>query len=149
MCRVLLGGRGQWPVISLWGVTTLYSLGVEPPERFLVKTSWEAEQTIEAGDTMMDVEWQLDFGEYDWGGQLSCRGDGYSKAQSHFWKYDKASHAGTLTLNHRPYAFTYGPSTDHLTHEYSSTLRIDGTSVPVGGSLQFVRKEEEPSRPRR
>lgn len=123
---------------TLGGVTVFYPQG-QQPSIFPVRTSWEAEQQLTVSDTLMPVDWGLDFWEYGWGGQINyCAGQTCS-GTSFFWQYDSTTHSGTVRINGTRHPFTYDPIADLLTLDYNT--RLHGTSVNIGGTLQFRRKD--------
>lgn len=124
---------------TLGGETVLYPQG-EVHDVFPVNTSWEAEQQLTVSDTLMPVQWGLDFWEYGWGGQVNYCADGTCMGVSLFWHYDSPSHTGSVSINGTQHPFTYDPATDILTLEYST--QIYGTDIPIGGTLQFCRSNE-------
>lgn len=126
--------------VTLGGETVFYPAD-EPHETFPVNTSWEAEQQLPSGDTLMSVTWGLDFWEYGWGGQVNYCAAGTCAGTSFFWHYDSASHSGTVTLDGTQHPFSYDPATDILTLEYSTT--VYGTAIPIGGVLTFRRQAVE------
>ena len=124
---------------TLGGVTVFYPQG-QQPSIFPVRTSWEAEQQLMVSDTLMPVEWGLDFWEYGWGGQINYCAGGICAGTSFLWKYDSTTHSGTVRINGTRRPFTYDPVADLLTLDYST--RIYGTTVSIGGTLQFRRKDD-------
>ena len=123
---------------TLGGVTVFYPQG-QQPSIFPVRTTWEAEQRLKVSDTLMPVEWGLDFWEYGWGGQINyCAGQTCS-GTSFLWQYDSTTHSGTVRINGTRHPFTYDPIADLLTLDYNT--RLHGTSVNIGGTLQFRRKD--------
>lgn len=131
-------GSGNMSTI-LGGNTILRPRGQEMPA-FPVNTSWTAEQQLPAGDTLMSVQWGLDFWEYGWGGQVNYCANGTCAGVSLFWHYDSTSHTGSISINGIQHPFTYDPATDILTLEYIT--QIYGTDIPIGGMLQFRRSNE-------
>lgn len=131
-------GSGSMSTL-LGGRTVLRPLGQEIPA-FPVNTSWTAEQQLPSGDTLMPVQWGLDFWEYGWGGQVNYCANGTCMGVSLFWHYDSPSHTGSVSINGTQHPFTYDPATDILTLEYST--QIYGTDIPIGGTLQFCRSNE-------
>lgn len=127
---------------TLGGTTVFRPLGQEIPA-FPVNTSWTAEQQLPSGDTLMPVHWGLDFWEYGWGGQVNYCAGATCAGVSLFWRYDSAAHSGTIAINGTQHPFTYDPATDILTLEY--TTEVYGTTVPIGGTLQFRRSNEPDS----
>ena len=125
--------------VTLGGYTVLYPEGQEQYV-FPVRTSWEAEQQLTVGDTLMPVEWGLDFWEYGWGGQINYCANGTCCGTSLLWQYDSTAHTGSIRINGSQHPFTYDPSTDILTLDYST--HIYGTTVTIGGTLQFRRKAD-------
>lgn len=97
-------------------------------------------QQLPAGDTLMPVEWGLDFWEYGWGGQVNYCAEGTCAGTTFLWQYDSTSHSGHITMGHptfSTYSFTYDPAEDILTLNYSTT--IYGTADTIGGVLRFRR----------
>ena len=87
----------------------------------------------------MPVDWGLDFWEYGWGGQINyCAGQTCS-GTSFLWQYDSTTHSGSVRINGTRHPFTYDPIADLLTLDYNT--RLHGTSVNIGGTLQFRRKD--------
>lgn len=127
---------------TLGGTTVFRPLGQEIPA-FPVNTSWTAEQQLPSGDTLMPVHWGLDFWEYGWGGQVNYCAGSTCAGVSLFWRYDSAAHSGTIAINGTQHPFIYDPATDILTLEY--TTEVYGTTVPIGGTLQFHRSKEPDS----
>lgn len=125
---------------TLGGETVLYPKG-EVHDVFPVNTSWDAKQQLTVSDTVMPVEWGLDFWEYGWGGQINYCANGTCAGTSFFWQYDSTAHAGIISINTAQYPFTYDPTTDILTLDYTTT--IYGTDVVIGGTLQFQSRNEE------
>ena len=125
---------------TLGGETVLYPKG-EVHDVFPVNTSWDAKQQLTVSDTVMPVEWGLDFWEYGWGGQINYCANGTCAGTSFFWQYDSTAHAGIIKINAKQYPFTYDPATDILMLDYTTT--IFGTNVVIGGALQFQRRNEE------
>ena len=123
---------------TLGGVTVFYPQG-QQPSVFPVRTTWEAEQQLMVSDTLMPVEWGLDFWEYGWGGQINYCAGGTCAGTSFLWQYDSTTHSGTVRINGTRRPFTYDPVADLLTLDYST--RIYGTTVSIGGTLQFRRKD--------
>ena len=123
--------------VTLGGYIVLYPEGQEQYV-FPVRTSWEAEQQLTVGDTLMPVEWGLDFWEYGWGGQINYCAGGTCAGTSFLWQYDSTTHSGTVRINGTRRPFTYDPIADLLTLDYNT--RLHGTSVNIGGTLQFRRK---------
>ena len=126
-------------VTSLGGTTTFYPQG-EVHNIFPVNTKWMAEQQLTVSDTLMPVEWGLDFWEYGWGGQINYCANGTCCGTSLLWQYDSTAHTGFIRINGSQHPFTYDPSTDILTLDYST--HIYGTTVTIGGTLQFRRKAD-------
>ena len=124
---------------TLGGVTVFYPQG-QQPSIFPVRTSWEAEQRLTVSDTLMPVEWGLDFWEYGWGGQINYCAGGTCAGTSFLWQYDSTTHSGTVRINGTRRPFTYDPVADLLTLDYNT--RLHGTSVNIGGTLQFRRKDD-------
>ncbi len=124
---------------TLGGVTVFYPQG-QQPSIFPVRTSWEAEQRLTVSDTLMPVEWGLDFWEYGWGGQINYCAGGTCAGTSFLWQYDSTTHSGTIRINGTRHPFTYDPATDLLTLDYST--HIYGTNVSIGGTLQFRRVDD-------
>ncbi len=122
---------------TLGGVTVFYPQG-QQPSIFPVRTSWEAEQRLTVSDTLMPVEWGLDFWEYGWGGQINYCAGRTCAGTSFLWQYDSTTHSGTVRINGTRHPFTYDPIADLLTLDYNT--RLHGTSVNLGGTLQFRRK---------
>lgn len=129
--------------ISLGGITTFYPKG-ETHDAFPTNTSWSSEQQLQAGDTLMPVEWGLDFWEYGWGGQVNYCANGTCCGTSFLWQYDSATHTGRITINGATYPFSYDPSTELLTLEYTTSLY--GTDVTIGGVLRFTADSSRVSR---
>ena len=123
---------------TLGGVTVFYPQG-QQPSVFPVRTTWEAEQQLTVSDTLMPVEWGLDFWEYGWGGQINYCAGGTCAGTSFLWQYDSTTHSGTVRINGTRHPFTYDPIADLLTLDYNT--RLHGTSVNIGGTLQFRRKD--------
>jgi hypothetical protein len=124
---------------TLGGVTVFYPQG-QQPSIFPVRTSWEAEQRLTVSDTLMPVEWGLDFWEYGWGGQINYCAGRTSSGTSFLWQYDSTTHSGSVRINGTRHPFTYDPIADLLTLDYST--HIYGTTVTIGGTLQFRRKDD-------
>ena len=124
---------------TLGGVTVFYPQG-QQPSVFPVRTTWEAEQQLTVSDTLMPVEWGLDFWEYGWGGQINYCAGGTCAGTSFLWQYDSTTHSGTVRINGTRRPFTYDPVADLLTLDYST--RIYGTTVSIGSTLQFRRKDD-------
>lgn len=124
---------------TLGGVTVFYPQG-QQPSIFPVRTSWEAEQQLTVGDTLMPVDWGLDFWEYGWGGQINYCAGRTSSGTSFLWQYDSTTHSGSVRINGTRHPFTYDPIADLLTLDYST--HIFGTTVNIGGTLQFRRKDD-------
>ena len=124
---------------TLGGVTVFYPQG-QQPSIFPVRTSWEAEQRLTVSDTLMPVEWGLDFWEYGWGGQINYCAGGTCDGTSFLWQYDSTTHSGSIRINGMQHPFTYDPATSLLTLDYSTPLY--GTSITIGGSLQFHREDD-------
>ena len=124
---------------TLGGVTVFYP---EEQEQYVfpVKTSWKAEQQLTVSDTLMPVEWGLDFWEYGWGGQINYCANGTCCGTSLFWQYDSTTHSGSIRINGTQYPFTYDPATDLITLDYST--HIYGTTVTIGGTLLFRREDD-------
>ncbi len=131
--------------VTLGGYTVLYPEGKEQYV-FPVRTSWEAEQQLTVGDTLMPVEWGLDFWEYGWGGQINYCAGSTCEGTSFLWQYDSTTHSGSIRINGMQHPFTYDPTTDLITLDYSTL--IYGTTDTIGGSLQFHREDDLPSRGR-
>ena len=127
--------------VTLGGFTVLYPEGQEQYV-FPVNTSWKAEQQLTVSDTLMPVEWGLDFWEYGWGGQINYCANGTCCGTSLLWQYDSTAHSGIIRINGSQHPFTYDPSTEILTINYSTY--IYGTSVTIGGTLQFRREDNPP-----
>ena len=125
--------------ITLGGYTVLYPEGQEKYV-FPVKTSWKAEQQLTVGDTLMPVDWGLDFWEYGWGGQINYCAGRTCSGTSFLWQYDSTTHSGSVRINGTRHPFTYDPIADLLTLDYST--HIYGTTVNIGGTLQFRRKDD-------
>jgi hypothetical protein len=125
--------------ITLGGYTVLYPEGQEQYV-FPVRTSWEAEQQLTVGDTLMPVDWGLDFWEYGWGGQINYCAGSTCAGTSFLWQYDSTTHSGSIRINGMQHPFTYDPATSLLTLDYSTPLY--GTSITIGGSLQFHREDD-------
>ena len=125
--------------ITLGGETVLYPEGQEQYV-FPVKTSWKAEQQLTVSDTLMPVEWGLDFWEYGWGGQINYCAGSTCAGTSFLWQYDSTTHSGSIRINGMQHPFTYDPATSLLTLDYSTPLY--GTSITIGGSLQFHREDD-------
>ena len=123
---------------TLGGVTVFYPQG-QQPSIFPVRTSWEAEQQLTVSDTLMPVDWGLDFWEYGWGGQINYCAGSTCAGTSFLWQYDSTTHSGTVRINGTRHPFTYDPIADLLTLDYNT--RLHGTSVNIGGTLQFRRKD--------
>ncbi len=123
---------------TLGGVTVFYPQG-QQPSIFPVRTSWEAEQRLTVSDTLMPVEWGLDFWEYGWGGEINYCAGRTCAGTSFLWQYDSTTHSGTVRINGTRHPFTYDPIADLLTLDYNT--RLHGTSVNIGGTLQFRRKD--------
>ena len=123
--------------VTLGGYTVLYPEGQEQYV-FPVRTSWEAEQQLTVSDTLMPVDWGLDFWEYGWGGQINYCAGRTCSGTSFLWQYDSATHSGSVRINGTRHPFTYDPIADLLTLDYNT--RLHGTSVNIGGTLQFRRK---------
>ena len=121
-------------VTSLGGTTTFYPQG-EVHNIFPVNTRWKTEQQLTVSDTMMPVEWGLDFWEYGWGGQINYCANGTCCGTSFLWQYDSTTYSGAIRINGTRHPFTYDPVTGLLTLDYSTHLY--GTSVTIGGALQF------------
>jgi hypothetical protein len=126
--------------VTLGGETVFHPQG-EAHDAFPVNTSWEAEQQLSSGDTLMPVEWGLDFWEYGWGGQVNYCANGTCAGTSFLWQYDNTAHAGHIRINNSTYQFNYDPASEILTLDYSTT--VYGTSDTIGGTLMFHRKTEE------
>ena len=124
---------------TLGGVTVFYPQG-QQPSIFPVRTSWEAEQRLTVSDTLMPVDWGLDFWEYGWGGQINYCAGRTCSGTSFLWQYDSTTHSGSVRINGTRHPFTYDPIADLLTLDYST--HIYGTSVNIGGTLQFRRKDD-------
>ena len=125
--------------VTLGGYTVLYPEGQEQYV-FPVRTSWEAEQQLTVGDTLMPVDWGLDFWEYGWGGQINYCAGSTCEGTSFLWQYDSTTHSGSIRINGMQHPFTYDPATSLLTLDYSTPLY--GTSITIGGSLQFHREDD-------
>ena len=125
--------------ITLGGYTVLYPEGQEQYV-FPVKTSWKAEQQLTVSDTLMPVEWGLDFWEYGWGGQINYCANGTCCGSLLFWQYDSTTHSGSIRINGMQHPFTYDPTTDLITPDYST--HIYGTTVSIGGTLLFRREDD-------
>lgn len=128
--------------VTLGGFTVLYPEGQEQYV-FPVRTSWKAEQQLTVSDTLMPVEWGLDFWEYGWGGQINYCANGTCAGTSFLWQYDSTAHTGIIRINGAQHPFTYDPATDLITLDYST--HIYGTTVTIGGTLQF-RCEDNPQK---
>ena len=89
----------------------------------------------------MPVEWRLDFWEYGWGGQVSYCAGSTCSGTSFLWQYDSTTHSGSIRINGSQHPFTYDPSTDILTLDYST--HIYGTNVSIGGILLFRRGDDQ------
>ena len=126
--------------VTLGGVTVFYPQGVDH-DVFPVNTSWQTEQQLTVSDTVMPVEWGLDFWEYGFGGQVNYCAAGTCSGTSFFWQYDSTSHTGSIKINNSTYPFTYDPTTEILTLDYSTT--VYGTNVTIGGTLQFEKKTDQ------
>ena len=124
---------------TLGGATVFYPEGQEQYV-FPVKTTWKAEQQLTVSDTLMPVEWGLDFWEYGWGGQINYCANGTCAGTSFLWQYDSTAHTGIIRINGAQHPFTYDPATDLLTLDYST--HIYGTAVTIGGTLQFHREND-------
>ena len=124
---------------TLGGVTVFYPEGQEPSV-FPAKTSWKANQQLTASDTLMPVEWGLDFWEYGWGGQINYCAGSTCAGTSFLWQYDSTAHTGSIRINGTRHPFTYDPTTDLITLDYST--HIYGTSITIGGTLQFLREDD-------
>ena len=124
--------------VTLGGYTVLYPEGQEQYV-FPVRTSWEAEQQLTVSDTLMPVDWGLDFWEYGWGGQINYCAGRTCSGTSFLWQYDSTTHSGSVRINGTRHPFTYDPIADLLTLDYNT--RLHGTSVNIGGTLQFRRKD--------
>jgi hypothetical protein len=125
--------------VTLGGYTVLYPEGQEQYV-FPVRTSWEAEQQLTVSDTLMPVDWGLDFWEYGWGGQINYCAGSTCAGTSFLWQYDSTTHSGSIRINGMQHPFTYNPATSLLTLDYSTPLY--GTSITIGGSLQFHREDD-------
>ena len=88
----------------------------------------------------MPVEWGLDFWEYGWGGQINYCAGSTCAGTSFLWQYDSTTHSGSIRINGMQHPFTYDPATSLLTLDYSTPLY--GTSITIGGSLQFHREDD-------
>lgn len=126
--------------VTLGGETEFHPQG-EAHDAFPVNTSWEAEQQLSSGDTLMPVEWGLDFWEYGWGGQVNYCAAGTCSGTSFLWQYDSTLHTGLININGTQCPFSYDPATGILTLNYSTT--IYGTAITIGGTLTFRSKPEE------
>lgn len=126
--------------VTLGGETVFHPQG-EAHDAFPVNTSWKAEQQLTVSDTLMPVEWGLDFWEYGWGGQVNYCAGGTCAGTSFLWQYDSAAHAGTIRINAAQYPFTYDPTTGILALDYTTT--IYGTAVTIGGTLQFHKEDKK------
>ena len=126
--------------VALGGETEFHLQG-EAHDAFPVNTSWKAEQQLPSGDTLMPVEWGLDFWEYGWGGQVNYCAAGTCSGTSFFWQYDSTLHTGLIDINGTHCPFSYDPATRILTLNYSTT--IYGTSTTIGGTLMFRSKPEK------
>lgn len=124
---------------TLGGTTVLYPQGSQPVI-FPVNTSWETEQQLLVCDTLMLVEWGLDFWDYGWGGQINYCANGTCCGTSMLWQYDSTTHTGSIRINGSLHPFSYDPATEILTLDYSTS--IYGTNVTIGGELQFHRENE-------
>ena len=125
--------------VTLGGFTVLYPEGQEQYV-FPVKTSWKAEQQLTVSDTLMPVEWGLDFWEYGWGGQINYCANGTCCGTSLLWQYDSTTHSGSIRINGTQHPFTYDHATGLLTLNYSTN--IYGNTVTIGGTLQFRREDD-------
>lgn len=126
--------------VTLGGETEFHPQG-ETHDAFPVNTSWEAEQQLPSGDTLMPVKWGLDFWEYGWGGQVNYCAAGTCSGTSFLWQYDSTLHTGLININGTQCPFSYDPATGILTLNYSTT--IYGTAITIGGTLTFRSKPEE------
>lgn len=125
--------------VTLGGETAFYPQG-EAHDAFPVNTSWEAEQQLPSGDTLMPVRWGLDFWEYGWGGQVNYCAGSNCCGTSFLWQYDSTSHTGQIKINNTTYPFAYDPVTEVLTLHYTTT--VYGTDGTIGGTLQFHQSGE-------
>lgn len=123
---------------TLGGVTVFYPEG-QQNSIFPVRTSWEAEQQLTVSDTLMPVEWGLDFWEYGWGGQINYCAGSTCAGTSFLWQYDSTAHSGSIRINGTRHPFTYDPTSNLLTLDYSTY--IYGANVTIGGTLLFRRKD--------
>ena len=126
-------------VTSLGGTTTLYPQG-EVHNIFPVNTKWKAEQQLTVSDTLMTVLWGLEFWDYGWGGHVDYRVGSSSTSTSLFWQYDSTAYSGHIKINGSTHPFTYDPTTDIITLQYSTKLY--GTNISIGGTLLFHREDE-------
>lgn len=127
----LLIGDGN---ITLGGLTVFYPEN-QQPLAFPVNTSWEAEQQFTVCDTVMPVNWGLDFWEYGLGGQINYCAGSTCCGIPLLWQYDSTTHSGFIDVYNVKHPFTYEPETGILTLDYSTT--IYGSNITIGGTLQF------------
>lgn len=126
-------------VTSLGGTTTFYPQG-DVHNIFPVNTKWKAEQQLTVSDTLMTVLWGLEFWDYGWGGHVDYRVGSSSTSTSLFWQYDSTAHSGHIKINGSTHPFTYDPTTDIITLQYSTKLY--GTNISIGGTLLFHREDD-------
>ena len=124
--------------IALGGETTFYPQG-EAHNSFPVNTSWEAEQQLPSGDTLMAVLWGLDFWGYGLGGQINYSAGSICSSTTFLWHYDSTAHSGHIRINNLTYPYNYDPASEILTLDYSTTV-YGSTNVIIGGTLTFRSK---------
>lgn len=126
---------------TLGGTTVFYPRGEEPQAAFPAGTVWTTEQQLTVSDTLMSVQWRLEFWDYSLGAALSYSAGGTCFSSSALWQYDSTAHTGTIRINNSQYPFSYDPTTGRLTLNYSTTLY--GTDIAIGGTLQFQASPEK------
>ena len=123
---------------SLGGTTVFHPRGQVPTADFPANTVWITEQQLTVSDTLMPVQWRLEFWDYSLGAALSYSANGTCWSTTALWLYDSSFQSGSILINSSTHPFSYDPSTGILSLEYSTTLH--GTTVPIGGTLQFIEK---------
>lgn len=96
---------------------------------------------LAVSDTLMPVQWRLEFWDYSLGAALSYSAGSTCFSSSALWQYNSTAHTGTIRINNSQYPFSYDPATGRLTLNYSTTLY--GTDIAIGGTLQFQASTEK------
>ncbi len=135
-------------VARLGGITVFHPVNRQPAPAadFPANTRWSVSQEIQSGDTLLTVDFSLEFWDYATGGSLTYRCNGSGLSTVAYWQYDDGSHEGILTVNGVRYGFAYNPEADIITLSYTTVLY--GTDLTIGGTLLFYRDGEAMSEAR-